>query len=51
MNQIYREYLNLITLLFSISLFAHLLACIWHFVGSNSAQTLNTSWLIEKGID
>ncbi|CAK69455.1 unnamed protein product (macronuclear) [Paramecium tetraurelia] len=50
-NQIYREYLNLVTLLFSISLFAHLLACIWHFVGSNSAETLNTSWLIYKGID
>ncbi|CAD8097882.1 unnamed protein product [Paramecium primaurelia] len=50
-NQINREYVNLITLLFSISLFAHLLACIWHFVGSHSAQSLNTSWLIEKGID
>ncbi|CAD8127591.1 unnamed protein product [Paramecium sonneborni] len=50
-NQIYREYLNLITLLFSISLFAHLLACIWHFVGSHSGQSLSSSWLIEKGID
>lgn len=41
-----KEYLNLIKLLISISLFAHIMACIWNFVGTQSGRSFNTSWLI-----
>ena len=47
----YREYFNLINLLFAISLFGHYLACIWHYVGAKSAKNFSESWIITKNLE
>ncbi|CAD8182365.1 unnamed protein product [Paramecium pentaurelia] len=49
-NKLYREYFNLFQLLILIVYFIHILACIWNYVGQESSQYFENSWIIQANI-